>query len=115
MPLKFFAVPAIAPAEAENELSGFMARHRVVTIDRRLVSHEGTAWWAICIEYVAGPTSNTRPVAFGRSRIDYKQVLTPPEFAVFSRLRELRKSIAQEEAVPVYAVFTNEQLAQVDP
>jgi len=32
---------------------------------------------------------------------------------VFSRLRELRKELAQTEAVPVYALFTNEQLAQM--
>lgn len=77
MPLKFFAVPASAPAEAESELNVFLSRHRVVTIERRLVAHEGTAWWAICVEYAAGPTSNARPVSFGRSRIDYKQVLMP--------------------------------------
>ena len=32
---------------------------------------------------------------------------------MFSRLRELRKELAQTEAVPVYALFTNEQLAQM--
>ena len=37
MPLKFFAVPAAMSAEAEAELNGFLAGHRVVSIDRRLV------------------------------------------------------------------------------
>ena len=32
---------------------------------------------------------------------------------MFSRLRQLRKDLAQSEAVPVYALFTNEQLAQM--
>ena len=32
---------------------------------------------------------------------------------MFSRLRELRKVLAQKEAIPVYALFTNEQLAQI--
>ena len=35
------------------------------------------------------------------------------EFDVFSQLRQLRKEMAQAEAVPVYALFTNEQLAQM--
>jgi superfamily II DNA helicase RecQ len=35
------------------------------------------------------------------------------EFDVFSNLRQLRKDMAQAEAVPVYALFTNEQLAQM--
>ncbi len=32
---------------------------------------------------------------------------------MFSRLRNARKEIAQSEAVPVYTVFTNEQLARM--
>ena len=32
---------------------------------------------------------------------------------MFAKLRELRKEIAQAEAVPVYTIFTNEQLAQM--
>jgi superfamily II DNA helicase RecQ len=43
----------------------------------------------------------------------YKAILPPEEFAVFSRLREVRKEMAQTEAVPVYTLFTNEQLAQM--
>jgi len=43
--------------------------------------------------------------------VDYKEVLNEVDFAVFARLRELRKTLAEKEAVPPYAVFTNEQLA----
>jgi superfamily II DNA helicase RecQ len=43
--------------------------------------------------------------------VDYKEVLNEADFAVFSRLRDLRKVIAEKEAVPAYAIFTNEQLA----
>jgi superfamily II DNA helicase RecQ len=32
---------------------------------------------------------------------------------VFAKLRDLRKEISQMDAVPVYAIFTNEQLAQM--
>jgi superfamily II DNA helicase RecQ len=32
---------------------------------------------------------------------------------MFSKLRDLRKEIAQAEGVPVYTVFNNEQLAQI--
>jgi superfamily II DNA helicase RecQ len=48
-----------------------------------------------------------------REKVDYREVLSPEEFAVFARLREVRKEIAQSEAVPVYTIFTNEQLAQM--
>lgn len=114
MALKFFVVPAWEPALAESEVNAFLARHRVVAIDRRWVEEGSNSFWAICIDHFPpGGADVRRGSAFGRTRIDYKQVLSPEEFAVFSRLRELRKEIAQADAVPVYAVFTNEQLALI--
>jgi superfamily II DNA helicase RecQ len=43
--------------------------------------------------------------------VDYREVLAEAEFVIFSRLRDLRKAIADKEAVPAYSIFTNEQLA----
>ena len=52
--------------------------------------------------------------AVGRApKVDYKDVLKPEEFEVFSRLGDWRKAVAEKEGVPVYTVFTNEQLAQM--
>lgn len=48
-----------------------------------------------------------------RNRIDYKEILSEDEFVIFSKLRDLRKQVAQTQAVPVYAIFTNEQLANM--
>jgi superfamily II DNA helicase RecQ len=36
-----------------------------------------------------------------------------PHFAVYAQLRELRKSLSEQEGVPAYALFTNEQLAEM--
>ena len=33
------------------------------------------------------------------------------EYALFDKLRQLRKDIAEKSGIPVYAVFTNDQLA----
>lgn len=46
-------------------------------------------------------------------RPDYKQILAPEDFAVFVRLRQWRKEAAEEEGVPLYTIFTNEQLAEM--
>ena len=56
-------------------------------------------------------TATTRPS--GAKTVDYREVLDPETFAVFAALRELRKKIAAEEGVPIYAIMTNEQLAAV--
>ncbi len=67
--------------------------------------------WAICVSYL---DSAERPVAEKRSgRVDYREVLCDADFTVFAKLRSLRKTLAEQEGVPAYALFTNEQLADM--
>ena len=42
------------------------------------------------------------------------KVLTPEEFAFFSKLRELRKELAAKDGVPPFVVFTDEQLSSIN-
>ena len=114
MPLKFFHIASRDSASMEAELNAFISRHRIVTIDRRFVEAGADSFWALCVDFLHGePGSGATHGAPGRSdrKVDYKEVLTPEQFEVFAKLRELRKQIADKDAVPVYAVFTNEQLA----
>lgn len=114
MALRFFIVPARDSAAAEQELNRFIGGHRVVSIDRQLIDQGMNSFWAICVDYLnSTAVENTGVANLSRSRVDYKTILPPNEFEVFSRLRDLRKELAQIEAVPVYALFTNEQLAQM--
>jgi hypothetical protein len=50
-----------------------------------------------CVEYVlASPTRDGNPRSqLSRNRIDYKTILSPDEFTIFSLLRELRKELSQ--------------------
>ena len=45
--------------------------------------------------------------------MDYKELLNESEFAIFSKLRACRKILAANDAVPAYAVFTDEELAGI--
>lgn len=56
--------------------------------------------------------SGIRPSGKSR-RVDYKEVLSEEDFALFAKLREERKKLAAAEAVPVYAVCINEQMAEM--
>lgn len=47
----------------------------------------------------------------GKNKIDYKEVLDEPTFRRFEKLRKIRKQISAEDAVPAYAVFTDEELS----
>ncbi len=115
MALRFFLIPIQDLDAAIAELNSFLSSHKILTIDRNWVDLGSNSYWALCVNYLQGGSNAfpTRSNNLNRSRIDYKEVLTPIEFDVFSRLRELRKVLAQKEAVPVYALFTNEQLAQI--
>ena len=99
---------------AEQELNGFLSSHKVVSIERKLIDQGVNSFWAICVDYLSHPPGDGISKSnLSRSRVDYKAILPPEEFTVFSQLREMRKELAQSEAVPVYALFTNEQLAQM--
>jgi len=103
-----FFVSPFGEASACDELNQFLKSHRIVNVEKRLVDGERGTGWVFLIEY-------GDPVKRGNSgnspRVDYREVLSEQEFASFDRLRRLRKEIAEQQGVPVYAVFTNEQLA----
>ena len=108
MRLRFFAVPAWEPGEVEEEVNSFLAGHRVLAVERELVSAGASPFWALCIAYLDAPGG---PTPGRRSKIDYREVLSEAQFVLFARLRKLRKELAEREGVPPYALFTNEQLA----
>lgn len=115
MPLRFFVVPIRNLEQASEPVNAFLASHQVFSVDRRWVDLGTESFWAFCIDYHAlkgapFPSSNNGNY---RPKVDYKEVLSPQEFAVYSRLRAFRKTISQTDAVPVYAIFSNEQLAEI--
>lgn len=112
MQLKVFAVPAQGGEEAVEEMNRFLRAHRVLSIEKRLVE-QGGAYWSFCVEYLERGGEGGGPGTADRAKrgVDYKEILSPEDFTVFAKLRDLRKEMAEKEGVPPYAVFTNEQLA----
>jgi hypothetical protein len=106
---RFFTVPIQNAEQAEAELNEFLRSHKVLPIDRRWVEQGSTSFWTFCVDYLDGQATGSGGDRGARGKVDYKEVLSPEEFTVFAKLREVRKEIAQAEAVPVYTIFTNEQ------
>jgi hypothetical protein len=110
---QFFSIPVNNPGPAADDLNRFLAKNRVLRVDRQWAADGGNSCWCFCVDYV---TSGKQPFTAGQpaqSKIDYKAVLEPRDFQVYSRLRALRKEIAEAEGIPLFAVFTNEQLAEM--
>lgn len=112
MQFKLFVIPATGDAEAEEDLNRFLRSHRAISVQKELVHNNQATCWCFCVEYLLN-SSPEDSKAGGRARVDYKQLLSVDDFAMFVRLREVRKELAGKEAVPVYAVCTNEQLAEM--
>ena len=103
---KSFKIPCGECGQAEQKLNAFLAGHRIICIQKEFCAAECS--WCFLIEYAED--------TFGKSaatKTDYMQILSKEEFAVFSKLRELRKKFSIEEKIPAYAVFTDEQLFQL--
>jgi len=114
MPYKFFRVAWPDPSAAEADLNAFLRGHRVMKVRQQFVEAGEDSFWSFCVEYVEARTGNERPPArSGKERVDYREKLPDDEFQAYLKLRELRQELAAQDSVPVYLVFTNDQLAQI--
>jgi superfamily II DNA helicase RecQ len=110
MQVKIFNVPIADNGALQDELNRFLAASRVLEVEQHFFQNEKGSYWSFCVRYLVSslPYQST-----GKDKVDYKQLLTEAEFAAFSTLREIRKQIAAEDAVPAYAVFTDEELSGI--
>jgi len=110
MQIKIFNVPLTDNGESIAEMNRFLSGHKVLEVEQRFFQNEKGGCWSFCVRYLPSVSNFQNAI---KEKIDYKQVLSEAEFAVFSKLREIRKQIATNDAVPAYAVFTDEELAGI--
>lgn len=110
MQLKFFTIPATCPELEERGLNNFLLTHRVLEVITNFTSTSSSIAWHICVKYITGTPEVGKVV---KGKVDYKETLESEVFDLFSRLRAIRKQIATEEAIPAYAIFTDEELVRI--
>jgi len=108
MKFRLFTYP-IPPPEAPQALNDFLSSARILSVNHYKCRSGDASCLVFVVEYLENQTTGKKQKA--PPRIDYREILSEPDFNLFSRLRDLRKTIAEKEGVPVYAVFTNAQLA----
>lgn len=93
-----------------DDLNQWLATNRVVAVTQHLVATPAAQLLVFVVESVGAAAT---PQPSSEPRIDYKQALSPEDFEKYSRLRALRKTVAEQEGVPLYSIFTNAQLAEI--
>ena len=106
-----FLLPLHSDSSEQEEINRFLRAHRIVQTHKELVSNSTSSHWAILVEYLDCSVKNSSEAT--KSKVDYKELLSAKDFSLFSKLREVRKKLAEENGLPVYAVCTNEQLAEI--
>lgn len=113
MPFRVFSIPATDDGSNAEALNAFLRTVRVITVERHLVTHAQASAWTFCVEYLEAGRAAQPGAARETPKTDYRETLDPDTFTRFARLRQARKRWAEEAGVPVYAIFTNAQLAAV--
>ena len=91
-----------------TELNSFLSSHRILDVKHHAADDGRKV--VFIVEYIDG---KRKVQDSSRPRIDYRDRLPEEQFLEFSKLRDLRKTVADESGVPVYNVFTNAQLAEM--
>ena len=112
MQIRIFNVPLTDNGESLAELNRFLAGQKVLEVEQRFFQNEKGACWSFFVRFLSSIGSGFLSQT-NKQKVDYKEVLNENEFAIFSKLRECRKIIASADAVPAYAVFTDEELAGI--
>ena len=69
-------------------MNGFLRAHRVLAVKKEFVADGENSFWTFCVEYLESAPGATGGAGLsGKPKVDYKEVLKPEEFEVFSRLR----------------------------
>ena len=110
MKFAFFTIPMHGHHEQVDELNRFLAGHKIEAIEKTFIANGNESAWNFCISYEQSGENSALPK---RGKVDYREVLSDPEFQVYAKLRALRKTLATQEGVPPYALFNNQQLASM--
>lgn len=111
----YFKISAIFPDAGADRLNVFISTHAVTSVSEKFVDDGQNSFWSVRVaiteNLAKNPVDNSKPSK--RATVDYRDVLSPEVFAIYAKLRSLRNNMAEQQSMPAYAIFTNEQLAEM--
>ncbi|MBL7792872.1 MAG: HRDC domain-containing protein [Saprospiraceae bacterium] len=110
MQIKLFTIPVGDSGGALQEMNAFLRGNKILEVENHFVGNDNGAYWCFSVRYVERAYPEADKDA---KKVDYRKVLDEATFEKFSRLREIRKRVAAEEAVSAFIIFTDEELAEL--
>lgn len=89
---------SVAPGDSRalDELNRCLRGHRVLTLDR----HCDAGVWSFCVTWQPG-TAEALPA----EKVDYKALLDAPTFALFAKLRDVRRAGGKRKPAGLCGVY----------
>lgn len=114
MQIKTFVIPISSENGEVEDFNRFLRSVRILEVKKELVNTDCSVFWAFCVTFMENQPSST-PFASqnGKVKMDYKDILNEEDFAKFCRLRKIRKQLADDSAIPAFAVFSDAELAEM--
>jgi len=114
MEIQIFSISVFENIAELQKINAFLRGHKIIDIEKQFVNNGRDSFWSFCVRYIDSPPENKSNFNSNKNvKIDYKEILDETTFLKFSKLREIRKEIAKTDAVPAYAVFTDEELSEI--
>ncbi|KPA09753.1 HRDC domain-containing protein [Candidatus Magnetomorum sp. HK-1] len=113
MALQYKVFALSAKGGSEIELNQFLNTVNVITVHREFINNGDNSFFSIIVEYMKNSSSIPAFKSESKKRIDYREVLSPEDFALYAKIRDWRKETAQKQAVQLYTIMTNEQMATI--
>jgi len=107
---KIFTIPLIGGEHINDEMNAFIRANKTLNVEKQLLQTPNGWFWAFCIQFTQGQNNNSN---YRTEKIDYMQILTGKPLELFNKLKEIRKQLAQKDGIPVYAIFSNDELAGI--
>lgn len=109
MQIRIFTIPIGDIGEMSQEMNVFLRSHKILTIEKQFLSVGLEGVWTFCVTYL---DDNIHQETKDSDKRDYQKELEPAAAAVYSQLRDIRKNMASDAAVPPYIIFSNFELAE---
>ena len=92
-----------------NDLNSFLSNHRVVSVNREVVNCNGNQILLFTVETISGEVQES---VKSRQRVDYREQLSEDQYALFNLLRDERKRLADNDAIPEFRSNGAEAIVQ---